>query len=185
MAIIKKTVKSIIGKFSKKEEVPTRFDEVMGMDRFIINLNHDDLEDHLYTDTLLVSCVDFRLRGEIAKIMSDILHLIGDYDEISLPGASLALVQDKYPDWNRTMSEVIGLLKKVHHIKRVVFLDHRDCTAYRVLKGDDAVDTRSSETKTHKAVFKEVREFMKINFPELEVYTLLIGLDGMVENFRE
>ena len=184
MTFIKRAVQYIINKYSKKE-VSSRFDEVMELDSFVINLNHDDLENHRYTDTLLISCVDFRFRGEIGKIMNEILQLTGDYDEISLPGAGLALVQQTYPDWHTTMDEVISLLQKVHHIKRVVFLEHRDCAAYKVLKGEASVATKDLETATHKQVFKEVRAYMKKNFPNLIIYTLIIGLDGIVENVKE
>lgn len=184
MTVIKRAVQYIIDKYSKKE-VNSRFDEVMELDRFVINLNHDDLENHRYTDTLLISCVDFRFRGEIGKIMNEILLLTGDYDEISLPGAGLALVQQTYIDWKTTMSEVISLLEKVHRIKRIIFLEHRDCAAYKVLKGEAAVATKELETAAHKQVFKEVREYMKKNFPNLVVYTLIIGLDGIVENVKD
>ncbi len=184
MTIIKKTFNFIFGK-SDQDAIRERFDEVMNLDRYIINLNHDDLENHRYTDTLLVTCVDFRFRGEIGKLMNDIFFLLGDYDEIALPGASLALVEKSYPDWGKTIAEVIAVLKKIHHIKRVIFLDHRDCGAYKFIKGSDAVSTKEKETHTHKAVFTEARSFMKANFPELAVYTLLIGLDGIVENIKE
>jgi len=170
---------------AEKEAIRQRFDEAMSLDRFIINLNHDDLENHRYTDTLLVTCVDFRFRGEIGKLMNDIFCLLGDYDEIALPGASLALVEGAYPHWGKTITEVVNVLKKIHHIKRVVFLDHRDCGAYKFFKGKDAVANKEVETKAHKEVFKEARKYMKNNFPELDIYTLLIGLDGIVENFKE
>jgi hypothetical protein len=184
MTIFKKTFNFIFGN-SDQEAIKHRFDEAMSLDRFIINLNHDDLENHRYTDTLLVTCVDFRFRGEIGKLMNDIFYLLCDYDEIALPGASLALVEKSFPNWSQTISEVIGVLKKIHHIKRVIFLDHRDCGAYKFIKGKDAVANKEIETHTHREVFKEARVFMKENFPELKVYTLLIGLDGIVENFKE
>lgn len=180
-----KKISNIIFGNSEQEAIKHRFEEAMSLDRFIINLNHDDLENHRYTDTLLVTCVDFRFRGEIGKLMNDIFCLLGDYDEIALPGASLALVESSYPHWGQTISEVVDVLKKIHHIKRVIFLNHRDCGAIRYFKGKEAVANKDTETKTHKAVFKEARQYMKKHYPELAVYSLLIGLDGIVENYKE
>lgn len=182
MMIIRKITDYVLGLFARRD---SKFDKAMESDKFYLELYHDDLENHLYTDTLLVSCVDFRFRGETSKLMSQIFNLTGNYDEVALPGSSLALVEKSYPDWNRTLVNVMELLKKIHRIKRVIFLDHRDCGAYRFLKGIDAVSTYEKETQTHKEVFKEVRIFMKENFPELKIYTLLIGLDGIIENIKE
>ncbi len=135
--------------------------------------------------TLLISCVDFRLREETERLMSENLKLLNDYDEIALPGAALALTQHTYPDWNQTLEEVIGILKGLHHIKRIIFLDHRQCGAFKLLKGEASIATRDEETRTHKEVFKEARKIIQKEFPDLEVYTLLIGLDAMAENFKE
>ena len=190
MNILKITVRLLI-KLSRSYENWRKirnnktFEEMIKRQQFKVYMRHDDLIKRRYTDTLLVSCVDFRFRGEIEKLMRDVLHLSGDYDEIVLPGASLSLVEKVYPDWGRTLKEVIGVLQKLHHIKRVIFLDHRDCSAYRLIKGNENVATKAKETQTHTEVFKEVREIMARKFPELQVYTLLIGLDGVVDNIKD
>ena len=161
------------------------FEETIKLDEFKVNMTYDNLEERVYTDTLLVSCVDFRFRCEIDRLMRDVLHLSGDYDEIVLPGSSLSLVEKAYPYWGKTLEEVIGILQNIHQIKRVIFLDHRDCSAYRLIKGAESVCTKELETIAHAEVFREVREIMKIRFPELQIFTLLIGLDGVVENIKE
>lgn len=159
------------------------FDEAIKLDKFQVKVHKPT--NRKYTETLLVSCVDFRFRNEVEELMSGFLHLEGDYDEIALPGASLAIVEKKYPEWSIALEEVIELLKGLHHIKRVIFLDHRDCGAYKIMKGKKALATRALETKTHRTVFKGARKFMREHFPELQVYTLLMGLDGVVENFKD
>lgn len=159
------------------------FDEAIKLDKFQVKVHKPT--SRRYTETLLVSCVDFRFRNEVEELMSNFLHLEGDYDEVALPGASLAIVEKKYPEWSVALEEVIELLKELHHIKRIIFLDHRDCGAYKIMKGKKALATRELETKTHRTVFKGARKFMKEHFPELKVYTLLMGMDGMVENFKD
>lgn len=190
MSILKNTAKFLF-KISRTFEAlaiakdSKIFEETIKRDEFKVNMTYDNLEERIYTDNLLVSCVDFRFRCEIDRLMRDVLHVSGDYDEIALPGSSLALVEESFPDWGKTMDEVIGVLQNIHHIKRVIFLDHRDCGAYKLIKGEQSICTKEKETETHAAVFKKVRKYMQDRFPELEIYTLLIGLDGIVENIKE
>lgn len=131
--------------------------------------------------TLLISCVDFRLRDETFELMNDVLNLTDDYDELVLPGASLALVNDKYPHWGQSINEIIGLLKKLHSIKRVIFLDHRNCGAYRLILGQESIKNRETETKTHTKILNEACDHIHKEFPKLETHKLLMGLDGTVE----
>ncbi|MCT4635813.1 MAG: hypothetical protein N4A31_06220 [Rickettsiales bacterium] len=159
------------------------FDEAIMLDQFQVQVEKPT--NRRYTETLLISCVDFRFRNEAEELMSNFLHLEGDYDEIAMPGASLSIVEKKYPEWSIALEEMIELLEGLHHIKRVIFLDHRDCGAYKLIKGKEATSTRARETNTHKQVFKKARKFMNEHFPELKVYTLLMGMDGLVENFKE
>ena len=153
---------------------------------FKVKVSSDNLASMHKASTLLISCVDFRLRDETALLMNQELHLLDDYDEISLPGASLAFVEEAYPHWGQTTQDIITFVQQTHHIKRVIFLDHRECGAYKILKGNDHhLETPEQEAAAHHEVFRQVRAKMKLKFPELEVYTLLMGVDGVVENIKE
>ena len=160
------------------------FDELIQQSTIIVPVSNPELEKKHEASTLLISCVDFRLRDETDKLMESCLSLLDDYDEIALPGASLALVQTKYPHWSKTVRDLIGLIEKLHNIKRVIFLDHRGCGAYKLLQGKEHAATREKETHSHKVVFDKAREILKKEFPKLKVYTLLMGLDGVVENIQ-
>lgn len=160
------------------------FDELIKQPTIMVPVSSPDLEKKHEASTLLISCVDFRLRDETDKLMETHLSLLDDYDEIALPGASLALVQTKYPHWGKTVKDLISLLEKLHHIKRVIFLDHCGCGAYKLLQGKEHAATREKETHSHKIVFDKAREILKKEFPNLKVYTLLMGLDGVVENIQ-
>lgn len=131
--------------------------------------------------TLVISCVDFRLRYEVAKLLNNSLGLLGDYDELALPGASLAFDMPQYKHWQQTIEDVVALLQKLHKIKRIVFLDHRCCGAYNMVKGTELLNTREKEYTTHKKVLLKAKGHLRYRFPTLDIYTLLIGLDGIVE----
>lgn len=158
-----------------------KFNQAIKSGRIQITPSKTNLADLHEASTLVVSCVDFRLRDEIANLCNIHLGLLDDYDEIALPGASLGLDAPQYLHWKRTINDVIGLMKDLHHIKRVVLIDHRGCGAYKLLKGANAVATSEKEYKAHKAVLAQVKSQLKSKFPKLEVYTLLMGLDGVVE----
>lgn len=63
------------------------FDEAIKQDKFYVKFHKPT--NRKYTETLLISCVDFRFRNEVEELMGNFLHLEGDYDEVALPGASL------------------------------------------------------------------------------------------------
>lgn len=159
----------------------SKFDVVIQSKEISIDIKNPNLESLVEASTLVISCVDFRLRYEVSKLLNVCLGLKGDYDELALPGASLAFDMPKYAHWQLTIEDVITLLQDLHKIKRIVFLDHRCCGAYNMIKGKEAVDTREKEYDTHKTVLYKAKEHLAKKFPTLDVYTLLIGLDGLVE----
>ncbi|MGX6959774.1 MAG: carbonic anhydrase [Rickettsia endosymbiont of Pentastiridius leporinus] len=145
-------------------------------------------KEHLKTlneaSTLLISCVDFRLIDETDKLMKQ-LGLEDDFDKVSLPGASLALVNDKYTHWGKTIEDTIELLQDLHNIKQILFLDHRECGAYKKLIAPEHLSTKEKETIAHTEILNKARKIIKEKFPKLKVYTFLMGLDGVVEQIYE
>ncbi|XVN41508.1 MAG: hypothetical protein RCO49_03005 [Rickettsia endosymbiont of Argas persicus] len=102
-------------------------------------------KEHLKTlneaSTLLISCVDFRLIDETDKLMKQ-LGLEDDFDKVSLPGASLALVNETYTHWGKTIEDTIEILQDLHNIKQIIFLDHRECGAYKKLIDEERLGHR-------------------------------------------
>ena len=131
----------------------------------------------------LVSCMDFRLRDEVANFMQ---QRIGKdtYDEFVIAGASLGAFNEKYPHWAKTFIDTIELAIKLHTVTHVIFLDHRSCGAYKILKGESCCDDKAVETNVHAEQFKAVRAMMKEKFPDIKVETLIMGLDGQVETIN-
>ncbi len=153
--------------------------------RFLnVYMSSDNLEEKQNTSTLVISCVDFRIRDEIDRLMSQHFQLRDDYDEVSLPGASLALVFDGKEHWSHTIVDIIEILKKLHGIIRIIFIDHRGCGAYNLAKGPEHARTRENEFAEHRQVMLKAKQKIQDALPELEleIYGLLMGLDGKVEN---
>lgn len=160
------------------------FDKMIKQKNFHVQPSQKNLS-HLHeASTLVISCVDFRLRDETADLLNRVLKLEDQYDEIALPGASLAFVEKTKAHWGQTIEDCIQILKDLHHIKKIIFIDHLECGAYKLLKGKEAVSTHEKEKAAHLKAFKDTRKKMKKLFPDLQVYTFLMGLDGNVENVR-
>lgn len=131
-------------------------------------------------EALLLSCMDFRLMDNIEQYMSG-RDLRDNYDHIILAGASLGAVTEKYPAWNRTFWEHLDVAIKLHNIKTLLIMDHRDCGAYKVILGEDFGKTPEKETRTHAQYMKKLQTAISKKYPSLKVELLLMALDGKVE----
>ena len=158
------------------------FDEIiMSQDSFKVMPSQNNLRELHTATTLVISCVDFRLRDETTKLFDDIFKMQDDYDEVALPGASLSYVVDEFPEWNTTVSNIITILKKLHSIKRIVFLDHYECGAYKMVKGKQHTYNREDDLKMHQEVMIQASNKLKKEFPDLKVYGLMMDLNGHVD----
>lgn len=133
------------------------------------------------TEALLLTCMDFRLMDEIERYMSA-RGLRDKYDHIVLAGASLGAVTDKYPAWNKTFWEHLDISIQLHHIRRVIVIDHRDCGAYKLVLGEEHLKDAKVEKQTHAAELRKLKDQIREKYPELEVEMKLMSLGGRVES---
>jgi carbonic anhydrase len=132
------------------------------------------------TDALLLSCMDYRLIDDTHRYMSS-CGLCDKYDHVILAGSSLGAVTDKYPDWNRTFWEHLEVSIKLHHIKKVIILDHRDCGAYKVIFNEDFSKNPTREKTVHEENLRYLAVKIKEKYPSLETELFLMNLSGDVE----
>ncbi|HET7876986.1 MAG TPA: carbonic anhydrase [Methylomirabilota bacterium] len=131
-------------------------------------------------EALLLTCMDYRLMDEVERYMGR--RGLGDkYDHVVLAGASLGALTEKYPAWGRTFWDHLDLALKLHAIRRVIVIDHRDCAAYKLILGEDLARDRARETGVHVRQLRQLRGEIRTKHPKLEVELLLMALDGRVE----
>lgn len=140
---------------------------------------HDQVRAAGQTEALLLSCMDYRLMDDVERYMSG-RGLRDRYDHVILAGASLGATTDKFPAWKQTFWEHLDVAIKLHAIKSVILLDHRDCGAYKVILGTDAVKDATSETGAHRLQLGLLRSELAKRYPALKVETLIMSLDGNV-----
>lgn len=127
-------------------------------------------------EALLLSCMDFRLVDDIVRYM-DARHLTNEYDHVVLAGGSLGAVSEKL-NWGKTFWDHLDVAIKLHQIKKVIVLDHKDCGAYRVVferdfKGEEELEIHRKQLNTLKAA-------INARHPDLAVELLIMDLDGKV-----
>lgn len=131
------------------------------------------------TDILLLSCMDYRLMDEVAAYMQK-RGLKDKYDHVILAGASLGALTSAKPAWGQAFWEHVDVAKQLHHIKKIIVMDHRDCGAYKVFLGADAVSDANKETAAHAEQLRALHSQIKAKHPELAVELLLMDLKGGV-----
>lgn len=133
-----------------------------------------------HAKALMLSCMDYRLVDDLVKFM-EAEGLNDNYDHVVLAGASLGAVSDKFKDWHETFWQHLDVAIKLHHIEEVIVIDHRDCGAYKLALGAEAVATPELETAAHTKAIAEFATLVKAKHAELEVKAYLMALDGTTE----
>lgn len=131
-------------------------------------------------EALAFSCIDFRLVDAALKFFDTDIGA-KDYDLLALAGASLGAVSPKFPSSNAAFWDHVEIAKTLHHIKKIIVLDHRDCGAYKVAFGKDFASERNAETAQHKAMMTSLRFMLGKKHPDLTAEFYLMALDGSAE----
>lgn len=128
-------------------------------------------------EALALTCIDYRLVGDNIRFL-DSMNLTGQFDQVALAGASLAAVSPKFPSSNTAFWDHVTIAKELHHIRKVIFVDHRDCGAYRVAFGGQFADSGDAEVAQHKAVMMQAKAVLAQKHPDLGSEFYLMALDG-------
>ncbi len=131
-------------------------------------------------EALALTCIDYRLVDDSVKLF-DLMHLTNEYDLTALAGASLAAVSPKFPSSNAAFWDHVGIAKQLHHIKKVIVVDHRDCGAYKVAFGKDYAGEKVAETAQHKSIMLQTQAMLKQKHADLSSEFYLMALDGTAE----
>lgn len=113
-------------------------------------------------EAVIVSCIDFRFQDYINKWIVEHFHP-KTFDRIAFAGGVKSL---------DTILGQIEISERLHHIKKVILINHEDCGAY----GD------TGTTAKHVQDLKEAKDQIKQQFPNLDVESYYLHLDGQFES---
>jgi hypothetical protein len=128
-------------------------------------------------EALALTCIDYRLVDANARFI-DGRGLQNNCDQVALAGASLAAVSDKFPSSNKAFWDHVDIAKQLHHVKKLVVVDHRDCGAYKVAFGDKFAPNPPEEDAQHKDVMDRLSDQLSRRHPDLSSEYYLMALDG-------
>lgn len=133
-------------------------------------------------EAMLLSCIDPRMVSPVYKYM-DGQNLGGRYSQFCIAGAAIAVVAPKFEAWRPAFWDNLSTSVELHHLSKIIAIDHRDCGAARIAYGDDSIANPQIETKTHREAMAEFRAAVANHHPQLTVVTGLMALDGSLEMF--
>jgi carbonic anhydrase len=128
-------------------------------------------------EAMLLSCIDPRMVTPVYKYM-DARGLGGRYSQFVIAGAGAAVVASRFKTWRPAFWDNLAVSVELHHINRVIVIDHRDCGAVRLAYGEKSIATPEVETVTHRKILAEFREALAKRHPHLGAETGLMALDG-------
>jgi carbonic anhydrase len=117
------------------------------------------------TDAVVIHCIDFRLQKYLDLWLQNKLGYC-NYDRVSLAGGVF--------DFSTVLGQV-EIAKKLHEINRVILINHEDCGAYGAV----------GNYERHKADLEEAERKIKALFPDLDVETNYLHLDGKFEQMSK
>lgn len=112
-------------------------------------------------EAIIVTCIDFRLQEFINRWIAQNLET-GTFDRVAFAGG----VKDL-----ENILKQVKIANDLHHIKKVVLVNHEDCGAY----GD--AGTRAKHVEDLTGAFNMVKKL----YPALEVETYYLKLSGEFE----
>jgi carbonic anhydrase len=131
-------------------------------------------------DAMLLSCIDPRMVSPVYKYM-DQRSLTGQYSQFVIAGAAVAVVAPKFEAWRPAFWENLAATVQLHHIKRLIAIDHRDCGAAVIAYGAASIADPQIETETHRKAFTELRKEVGQRQPGLTIETGLMALNGSIQ----
>jgi carbonic anhydrase len=133
-------------------------------------------------EAMVLSCIDPRMQEPVHKYTVD-QNLTGKFSQFVIAGAAIGVVAPAFTEWHKAFWDNLDTSIQLHHIKKVIAIDHRDCGAAKIAYGEAKVANPQVETETHKAALAEFRKQVGQRHPQLGVETGLMALDGKMEMF--
>ena len=132
-------------------------------------------------EAMVLSCIDPRFQPIVFNYLKK-KNLIGKYSLFSIAGSAIGVTANKFKKWHKVFWENLETSIKLHKIKKLIVINHRDCGAAKILNGKKFFN-ELNEVKTHKISFLKNKKLFKKKHPKLKIETVLISLNKKVEKF--
>ena len=83
---------------------------------------------------MVLSCIDPRFQSITYNYLKK-RNLNGKYSLFAIAGAAIGVTAVKFKKWHRSFWDNIETSIKLHQIKKLIVINHRDCGAAKMING--------------------------------------------------
>ena len=130
---------------------------------------------------MVLSCMDPRFQPIVYNYLRK-NKLNGKYSSFTIAGSAVGVTANKFKRWHKAFWDNFDTSVKLHNIKRLIVINHRDCGAAKIINGKKEFSD-VNEKKVHKNSFQKIKKIFKKKYPKLRIELKLISLNSKVETF--
>ena len=131
---------------------------------------------------MVLSCIDPRFQPIVYNYLKK-KKLEGKYSSFTIAGSAIGVTANKFKRWHKTFWDNLSTSVKLHKIKKLIVINHRDCGAAKIINGKKNF-SEINETKIHKNSFQKIKKIFRKKYPKLSVELKIISINSKVETFR-
>ncbi len=130
---------------------------------------------------LVLTCIDFRIL-EAERYFLSLKNLGNQYDWTAFAGASLALTGFPHKQDAEAFWDQLDISYQMHHIQKVIILDHQDCAAYANAIDKELSKSPERELKVHADYLNRAYWAIRDRYPDLNIELYFVNLNAEVKN---
>ena len=131
---------------------------------------------------MVLSCMDPRFQPIVYNFLKK-KKLTGRYSSFTIAGASLGVTNKKFKKWHKTFWDNIETSIKLHHIKKLIVINHLDCGAAKIINGKK-IFSKDIETRIHRESLQKIKKLFKNKYPRLSIELNIISLNKKVDTYK-
>ena len=131
---------------------------------------------------MVLSCIDPRFQPIVYNYLKK-KKLMGKYSAFTIAGSAVGVTANRFKKWHKVFWENFDTSVKLHKIKKLIVINHRDCGAAKIINGKKEFST-INETKVHKTSFQKLKKIFKKKYPKLKIELKLVSLNKKIQNFK-
>tara|TARA_B100001559_G_C16266641_1_gene514099 strand:- start:80 stop:496 length:417 start_codon:yes stop_codon:yes gene_type:complete len=131
---------------------------------------------------MVLSCIDPRFQPIVYNYLRK-KKLSGKYSSFTIAGSAVGVTANKFKRWHKIFWDNFETSVKLHNIKKLIVINHRDCGAAKIINGKKEF-SNINETKVHKNSFKKIKKIFRKKYPKLSIELKIISLNSKVEIFK-
>ena len=130
---------------------------------------------------MVLSCIDPRFQPIVYNYLKK-KKLMGKYSAFTIAGSAVGVTANRFKKWHKVFWENFDTSVKLHNIKKLIVINHRDCGAAKIINGKKEFST-INETKVHKTSFRKLKKIFKKKYPRLKIELKLVSLNKKIQNY--